>query len=297
MSTCFAHRPSQPTAPMLQEALATAEQSLDGGATTGALLVSLRRGRPRGGVELSVLPLVDASHPAEVLAGFTAPKSWEAVGCVAAATAHHLDPPPHAVASQRVRFGFLLHRDGTSVASLSGRPQPPAHESCEPPEGRLADVFRRVLGLPTPAAQQGHEAWWAMIWLDRVFAEAVLEPAHRLSWPEAVALHPFSGTGDEFGSAVDHHATTSPGRTFAVRIVEAASTVTWSSIRSAVASGPDALAHVEPDLAAWLDEGSFARTVMEPYLPVPVLLSELAVLLPEGVHAEITAAVRAWGLA
>lgn len=295
MSTCFVHRPSRSTPAMLHAALAAAEQSLDGVATTAPLLVSLRRDRPGGGVELSVLPLASGSHPAAVLAGFTAPASWEAVGCVTAATAHLLDRPSDgAVVAQPVRLGFLLHRDGTSVSSLSGRPQPPGQEGREPPEGRLVDTCRRVLGLPTPAPEQGPEGWWAMMWLDRIFAEVVLEPARRLSWPEVVAMHPFVAAADQLG-AVDHHATTA-GCSFAARLVEVASALTWSVIRSAVAAGPDPVAHVDPDLAAWLDDGSFARAVMEPYLAVPALLAELAGLLAEGVHAEIVAAVHEWGL-
>lgn len=298
MSTCSAYRRPLPTATMLEDALAAAEQTLDGGSTAAPLLLSLRRGRRRRGVELSVLPLVAGTHPVEVLGGFTAPPSWEAVGCVAAASAYPVHPAPeHAAVRRRVRFGFLLHRDGTSVASVTGHSPQPGHEGRQPPEGRIADTCRRVLNLATPPAAQGPEAWWAMVWLDRIFAEAVLDPAHRPSWPEVLALHPLFGAGDASGPAAGHRSVTPPGPAFATSIAEVASTLTWGTIRSAVACGPDAVNQVDPDLAAWLDDGSFARAVIEPYVPVPVLLHELTELLSDHAHAEVTAAVREWGLA
>jgi hypothetical protein len=157
-------------------------------------LVALRDG---GGDDLEVALAPVDGDLGDGIVGFTAPDAWDAVGAAALGWARPLDadgrPGPR---EGRVRTVLLVHRSGATASVLwreGGEPELVPG----PVEGRIADLLRRAVALPTP---------------------------------------PPEGPAELLGS--------------------------WERTRLACASGTLEFAGIDPALAAWFDEGSFARWVI-----------------------------------
>lgn len=118
----------------------------------------------------------------------------------------------------------------------------------EPAAGSVTDALRRCLGLPTPPPPCSTADLFASHWL-----ASVLAAGRRLTWKEVASLR--------------------PGPVFDV--------VDWADLRRTVAAGSPAPPGVSADVAAWMDDGMFARWVMAGHPPVDWLLDQLeAVQLP-----------------
>lgn len=227
-------------------------------------LVAVRRpGRGRE-PELLVRTLAVGTHPADGLAAFTAPDSWVAVGCLAGATTRSLDQP--GATTGHTTFAFLLHRDGTSILSLSGEPRAVSHEDTDAPEGLVPDTCRRVLARPTPPPPQPVEHWLRALWLDRVFALVVGEPVTDWTWERIIAREPVGGFAD-------------------------IAALGWDGVREGFIRQGAAPFGVDAELAGWMDEGMFARTLLEQLADPALLLDELEPLLGP-VHAQIVQQVQ-----
>lgn len=207
------------------------------------------------GCALGVRPLDPGVHPAAVLPGFVAPDEWAAFGVVAGGWAtrdvaaddrarNRMRTRPSASPVRvRVRTVFLAARTGeeASAVLLPGEPAivHSAARAADPAAiaGLVPDLVRRSMGLPTapPAFPPGELL--AATWLSDA----------------AAAL----AAGDCLPPAPDVDPAT-----------------TWADLRwHAVEHGPRY--RVDASMAAWLDDGSFARYAVTAFPPVDDLLAEV----------------------
>lgn len=164
----------------------------------------------------------------------------------------------------RVRIALLIDREGrvvsrTTLADGTILEEPPA---C----GRVIDILRRCLGLPTEAPEIGPEALLAAVWVARILETGVGD-ASPLDWEQVARLHPamtaLATSGEEVGA--EHLET-------AIRAASRA--WSWENLRSQAAEGACPYQSVSPELARWMDEGMFSRWVLESCPSVDSLLGQ-----------------------
>ncbi len=257
-----AHQPT--TGVLLQAVLDAVELSVLDGEHQLPLLLSVRRSGPapqQPALHVRSLPV--GTHPADGFATFTAPDDWFAAGCVAEGTATSMTTGEPA---GRTTVAFLLHRDGTSVLSMSGRQRQVARESQQAPVGLVPDTCRRVLGLSTPEPSESVDAWLAALWLEGVFAAVVADPAGPWTWDRLRSCRPRSAWDFMAGFS-------------------------WEELRQEFTRFRNSLFGVDAELAAWMDAGMFSRALVEAIPSAATLVDELAALLPAPVHAELRASL------
>ncbi len=213
------------------------------------------------GGEVALVPLEPGAHPVDALLGFTAPAAWVAVGVVATGTARSLDTAP--TASRRVRIVHLVDRGGREASLLHDLEEGTVLPCPSPADGHIADLCRRMLGLPTAAPPPSVLPWWTTLWLDRILAESLADPTTRWTWPRLAVLHP----------AVDPDALPIDPEELAEGAVLRAASVSWETVRREVASG---------ELADWMDDGMFARWILSEHLAPDQLAAELTAALDPG---------------
>jgi hypothetical protein len=157
----------------------------------------------------------------------------------------------------RVRMACLVARDGSTAWQMR---LPDGVEADYPPsEGRLLDCLRRCLELPTPPPPAGPGVLQAVAWSAAVL-EAGRQSSRPLRWSEVTRLHPVArlvaGELDTDCSAALPALTRLAGATWS-----------WADLRRQ-AQESDGLGGVDPELAAWMDDGMFARWVLS-VLPSP----------------------------
>ena len=109
------------------------------------------------GFDLGVRPLDSEMSVVEALCGFTAPTEWLAIGVVTEGNARHLDDP--GFEQRRVRCVHLVDRSGASGSTLRLHGEAATVLSSlddHDPGGRVDDVCRLALGLPTAAPRAQH---------------------------------------------------------------------------------------------------------------------------------------------
>jgi hypothetical protein len=197
----------------------------------------------------------------DALLGWVATPDCNAVGVVATGRLHVLPgapPQTEGLGCDRIRIACLVARTGNAASKVvlpDGRTVDQA-----PTEGRMLDCLRRCFGLPTPPPVGGPGRLQTVAWLAAIFERA--QGARRpLSWSDVARLHPVARVigGDLDGSG-------SPSVAGIVRA--AGSAWSWESLRHQAAESDDLRDLVDPELAAWMDEGMFARWVLEG-LPSP----------------------------
>jgi hypothetical protein len=226
-------------------------------------------------VTLGFKSLDVAVHPFEVLAGFTAPGSWSAFGIRARGRARHLDHPE--AEPQATAVTFLLDRAGEEASVLRV-----GHDVTElpgPAVGTIPDLARRSLGLPTAPAPESTSLLWTAIWLDRVL-ERWCQPHRRrdltASWGQIAVLHPAVHSP----SPPDVVAFADPASLISVARSHAAS-ASWTDLRRspvplALPDGP-----LPREIAAWMDDGFFARWTIGAFPSVATMTADLRQLLGE----------------
>jgi hypothetical protein len=246
---------------------------------------------------LAWFPVV-GGHPFDLLAGFTAPPHWWAVGVSSTGRAHRLDDEGRRLTgpdvSERVRVTVLIDRSGGAagvmrladdVVPLPGRP-----------EGTVADACRRVLGLPTAPPPPSTLVLWTLTWLDRlVDAASRADASTRLTtWADVADLHAAAGpTVGRPGCAPDPVS-------LAASAAALAEAWPWSRLRAepAVADVPGP--PLPPELAAWMDDGMLARWLLSRVPGEADLMAAvhalLAPVLADGVEAVVRAAADDPGL-
>ena len=277
---------------------------------------------PLGWVDLGDVDLHDA------LLGFVAPDDWWAVGVAVsgsvvgdAGPGHGRGRPRRHRAASRVRVTALVARDGRAVSVVRRGSQ--AETLDEPPSGLVGDSLRRALGLPTPPPPETTTGYWVALWLDRVVASAVATPgrpggpseprgpggpAVARTWPAVAALHPAwpeacAPTPAALAAATARLASRWPWPRlrFHLPATLAALSATRApgdaSVGGAAApvDGPDEVLPGLPTraVAAWMDDGMFARAV-DGMLPLAAdLFDACAHLLPPGALTQLAATIEA----
>lgn len=228
------------------------------------------------GFALRVRPL-DGAHPTDLLLGHRCGPDVHAVGLAVCGWARRFpqwsDGPsePH-----RVQVVTLLSRTGELAHRIHHEtPEPIVVE--EAPTGEQIDLMRRSLGLATDPPPWDSGLMWAMAWLLRIArSEAPVD-----SWTSLWSLHPAFDPGDV--------PTTRAGAQRRVRAFVRNSG--WAEVRSDVIEGIHPNPMISPDEAAWLDEGSFARFVLN-RLPSPdELRADALARLSPSLGAQLTGAL------
>jgi hypothetical protein len=237
--------------------------------TPHATLVRVRPGPTRAEVGLCALP--EGVHPTDALVGHVVPPDWVASGVIAPARARALDRPGDTGTATTVVM--LVGRDGHVTSHAVGVDGVEA--GGEPPVGRIPELLRRTLGLPTEPPERPAAEWWRAYWLDALVSAAADEPGrvpdpdrpltstlppalvqalvdepelcHEVGWPRLRALAAAPEAPDEAGPA---------------------------AVRAAI------VAFVDPATAAWLDDGSFARWLIGALPSVDELLELAEALVP-----------------
>jgi hypothetical protein len=196
---------------------------------------------------------------------WNAPAECLAVGVVATGKAHVADGPVEGGAPfapgliPDIRMSCLVTRTG----DVNWRMTLPDGRSFDdaPEEGRLLDCLKRCFALPTPPPPVSAGHLLSVFWLGAVLDE-VHRSDRRLTWKEVARLHPaaqvMSGCGWAGGDGLDVSGI----------IGVSSSAWSWEALRVQAETGSWAKELVSADLAAWMDEGMFARWVLSA-LPAP----------------------------
>jgi hypothetical protein len=282
--------PPSDDGPLMALALA-ADADLSDAAVGGALLrISDLAPAARA---FTWMPL-EGGHPLEVLMGFRAPLHWRLIGVSCTGEARHVRrarrSPGTLPEGDAVTVTLLVDRDGDAacvvrkgdeVTPMPGRP-----------EGTVADACRRALDLPTAPPPRSTLGLWTLAWLDRLVDVASrADAASRLAtWAQVAELHAAVGPlTREVAGASGPAALAASARALA-------EAWTWARLRAdpAVVELPDR--RPSPQLAAWMDDGMWARWLLSRLPDRADLLAAVRALLParlaEGVDVVAQAA---WG--
>jgi hypothetical protein len=229
------------------------------------------------------LTTLDGPDPIGQLLGLTALDEWWAVGVVADSTARPLDGGPR---RWPVTFVHLVARDGTGV-DLLDEGEGLRHvdgPDLEPRTGRVADLCRRMLGLPTAPPPCGLGPYLVDAWLGLLLLTASVDPS--LTWADATACHP---ARHRVGLS---RFTPSPAEL--VRATEATSRgLDWGLWRlCCIEGGRDPFTGLDAESLEWLDAGSFARWALGEAMPRAVALDHLDALLPRATADKVFATVQ-----
>jgi hypothetical protein len=249
-------------------------------------------------VELHVKAL-GPEHPAEQLLGFRAPSRWDAFGVTVTGRSVPFSPdgsPGPIPARQSLALTFLVDRTGASASMIvpgDGEPilieEPDVHGA----QGIVADVCRRVLGIPTPPPECPVGHLWSVAWLDRIVACALDDPCRPPSWEVVAALHPaVACLADLDPTLVD-----APERTLTTLGSAAARAWTWTAARESPAAAGLGQAPLPPEILDWMDDGIFSRWVLGGLPELTDLRATAAEVLPSRVADRVDDVLRAWNAA
>lgn len=252
---------------------------------------------PAGDLELAVPP-VDADDPVGAFVGRDADPTWTAFGIVATGRVHDLAEDGgrvygrHRTVEQRARMGHFVDRSGTAVSylHLEGEAE---RRSEEASVGRVDDVCRRALGLPTPPPTVTVDVLWATWWLEDLLGAA--GEGGVATWADAAACH--LATRRAAQPLVGDLGPEPAPAALAAAARRLAAEWSWDDLRRLVAAGrATLLPQVAPDAAAWMDAGMFSRWALMDEAPLGLLLDAVLTALPGPVSAAVGDALQAWGL-
>jgi hypothetical protein len=265
-------RPPSLPAPVLDQIVRQIAE--DHAATPHASLIRVRP--TTGGVDVRLCALPPGVHPAEALVGHIVPSRWAATGVVAPAHARPLDQAGAAGTGTPTTVAMLVGRDGhvTSCALDAG-----IEAGGEAPIGRIPDLLLRTIGLPTPPPPVDAVEWWRAHWLDALVSVAADEPG---AAPEPGQALTGTLAPELVHALVAEPELTGPGP------------AGWARMRALAAAadpptepGPAAIRQaitpfVDPAVAAWMDDGCFARWLLDALPTVDELLELAAALVTPG---------------
>ncbi len=264
------------------------------------------------GFDLEARPLGDTDAGLQILCHQRARPEWVAVGIVvdgwtvpASATGGvdwrtlRRNGPPLRVHPERrrVRTLHLVGRGGPVALALLGDGDPgPQIHVCDDggagggPTGPLPDGLRRLLGLSTPPCPVSAVELWASLWLAAVAARARHRRRVPLGWEDVAALHPGA-------QLLRPSAEVDPVGDLAVIGRALAQARGWAGLQAAAMAGVERTSFLPPpDVAAWADDGMFARLVLRQVEPLWAGYAALLGRLAPAVLAEVDTTLAAWGL-
>jgi hypothetical protein len=156
----------------------------------------------------------------------------------------------------------------------------------------VADACRRALGLPTSPPPASTLGLWTLAWLDRVVEAASQADAGSAptTWSALAALHAAAGPPGERAAPAPDPAS------LAVAGCDLAEAWTWARLRAdpAVVDLPGPLP--SPRLAAWMDDGMWARWLLSLLPAADDLVSAVHALLPPALAEGVAVVAQAaWG--
>lgn len=240
-------------------------------------------------MRVGVKPL-DEHHPTDLLLGFTAPPDWHALGIATTGWAYPLAERATAVRQRsRVyvvtlvsRTGEVAHRthvtdDDELAAALGSAP--------DGPTGEQIDLLRLALGLGTEPPPCGTDVYWTIEWLS-----ALLGTDGELAcWGDVVAEHPAMALlgADAVGVSHGPAAVDPAGADFATVMGAFGRVCSWTMLRRLVRDDRFVVPDLVPSDATWLDDGAFARFVLNRCPPLTMLRSQVADLLDPALAARL----------
>lgn len=208
--------------------------------------------------------------------GWRAPSEVWAIGVVAGGTATVVGDK--GVDDRRCQVACVVDRWGT----VSGRlrlPDPsssgsPDLRSEAPRDGRVLDILRRCLGLPTSPAQESMPGVVSLAWLAALATEA-RRRRRPLGWLDAVDRHPVVSLLDLPAKPTAHggpETARHPGDPWVSLIDAALRSWDWGELRRRCVERGTTIAGITPDTASWMDDGMFSRWLAEGVDAVDALL-------------------------
>jgi hypothetical protein len=225
------------------------------------------------------------------LTGFNAPIDWLAIGVATGGSAYPIDEGRDA--RRRVRLVHLVTRRGTaaSVVRLAGGEPCVLVDDADDGTaiGRVDDVCRRALGLPTAPAGSTLE-FWALTWLDSIVGSGTAGAPS--TWDEVAARHLAIRVFAEAEPDLVPDASAS-----LVRLgVLSANVHSWSELRAECGAGRYDVAGMPSAVARWLDDGAFGRWMMGNLPSCDALTTAACELLRPDLARRLRAVLREWGL-
>ncbi|MEZ5381715.1 MAG: hypothetical protein R2754_07940 [Microthrixaceae bacterium] len=162
-----------------------------------------------------------------------------------------------------VTAAVVASKAGGYTLTIGGWPDDIAHASGR---GSVIDALLLYLRLPTAPEQRPPAMLVCAMWLDRLLAVAAAEPGGITDWAAASVHHPLAH-----------------GPTGAAQLIAAARSLTeagWRPMRLAVADRSAKLAGLTPRGARWMDEGAFARWLLDRYPSPDESIEALSMVLP-----------------
>ena len=137
--------------------------------------------------------------------------------------------------------------------------------------GPAVDVGRRVLGMATPPESTSPSDVLDVFWLDGIISE-VLRPApsDSLDWPSVSVLHPL---------------TDRPIEPWRLRNRRLRLPLGWDAFRHRASNASSPWPGMDPSIAGWLDDGSFARWCLADLPDRDTILEDLRDLLEPSLMA------------
>lgn len=143
--------------------------------------------------------------------------------------------------------------------------------------GPAVDVGRRVLGLPTPPEPTSPTEVLDVFWLSTMISEVLrAAPENSPSWASLVVLHPLADQ---------------PIEPWRLRNRRLRLTQGWDVFRQQACSARSTWPGMEPEVAAWLDDGSFARWCLADLPDRESIFDDLRDLLEPSVMAYVDEAL------
>lgn len=143
--------------------------------------------------------------------------------------------------------------------------------------GPAIDVGRRVLGMSTPAESTSPSDVLDVFWLDGIISEALhAGPEKSLNWASVSVLHPLTDQ------------TIEPWR---LRNRRLRLPLGWDAFRHRASNASSPWPGMDPSIAGWLDDGSFARWCLADLPDRDTIVDDLRDLLEPPVMACIDEAL------
>jgi len=236
-----------------------------------ALVASL--GRTDHGVVPLLLAAVPGDGSLDALIGWRAAPDHDAVAVAVPARA--VDRP----GDDDVAIAHVVDRRGRSATVRSAAPGPCRHVPTSAVGGRIDDLCRRSLDLPTPAATGPTTCYWAGTLL------VALATTRVRCWADVART-----ANRHLGVTVSVDDPTD----LAAALRRLGAGLDWSRIRRAVRDGAHAVPGLDPSAAAWMDDGMFARWSLGA-LRHAAPLHRVLLDLPPPTASALTAALSACG--
>ncbi len=223
---------------------------------------------------------LSSSHPLDRLLGARVGRAVAGLAVIAAGRViDHADPvspgsPGSVAPGTTVRIAQVVWRSGAATAAMAivapsgeaGRLRPFVGSS-----GAIPDAMRRALELPTPPSSSGPDAYWFLAWLAAIADVQVTEPVEAAAWHPGIDPRELDFGFDERELA-----------TFCIeRLVEHSAITGWEGIRRSAAEGWLDIGSCDARLAAWFDEGSFSRHIIQQLVDPVEAYDRLGPCLPD----------------